>query len=390
MSDLSGVRVVAALNGIELFGHERGNIEVLKALRSLGAEVLVGVNALQQGGAVAHELRRLEFQTFPLPFGPQWSWQFIRKEPWVVFVNVMAVIRCSKRFLEALRRHRATHVHIGSPLVYSYLSLALALSPVPMIYRMGDVPPEDSRVHRLLWRATSRRARFVVANSDFVRRKAIAAGVAEGRIALVYNVAPGASSVAADVADSNGTSRAARTIVYVGALAEHKGPLFLVESLAALRRRYPDLSAELVGGSIWDEAYRAHLVARVRELGLEDAVLLAGHVSDPTPHYQRAAFHVAPSICEEAGPNVVPEAKRAGAPSVVFPSGGLPEMIHHRVDGYICSDRSVDALVEALDWMLADETRLESMREAARADYRARFALDRFRREWSEIYTAHA
>ncbi len=55
---LVGVRVLAALNGLELFGHERGNIEVFKTLRDLGAEVTVGVD-VKSNNHVDVELRRM-------------------------------------------------------------------------------------------------------------------------------------------------------------------------------------------------------------------------------------------------------------------------------------------------------------------------------------------
>ena len=78
---LAGVRVLAALNGLELFGQERENIEVYKTLRGLGAIVCVGVNALEDGGDVGRQLRDLGFATFPLPFSNQWSLEVAEAVP---------------------------------------------------------------------------------------------------------------------------------------------------------------------------------------------------------------------------------------------------------------------------------------------------------------------
>jgi glycosyltransferase involved in cell wall biosynthesis len=80
------------------------------------------------------------------------------------------------------------------------------------------------------------------------------------------------------------------------------------------------------------------------------------------------------------------EAKVAGTPSVVFPSGGLPEMVRHQVDGFICRDKTVDALVEGLRWCLVDHARLQSLGAAARADSVTRFGHVRFAAAWASVY----
>ena len=378
------MRVLAALNGLELFGHERGNIEVFRTLRKLGAEILIGVNARDEGGDVAKELRKSEFQIFSLPFNPQWSIQFVRKHPSMALTNPLAILRCSWRFRNAINRFSPTHIHIGSPLVYSYLSLALAWSRLPMIYRMGDCPPSDSKFNLGIWRMAMSRTTRIVANSGFVRHSAIGAGVPTEKIEIIYGVAPTRTQEAVEwrAEQCDGLER----LVYVGALAEHKGLIPLVEAMAVLLTERPLLRLDIFGGSIWDGAFRSQLSRLIADRGLNERILLHGHVDDPSPHYRRAAVHVAPSMWEEPGANVVLEAKRQGTPSIVFPSGGLPEMVRHKVDGYVCHEKSTAALVEAVRWMLEDKSRLMSMRIAVRADHELRFAEQRFANQWAAVY----
>ncbi|HUJ12919.1 MAG TPA: glycosyltransferase family 4 protein [Thermoanaerobaculia bacterium] len=383
-SDLAGVRVVAALNGLELFGHERGNIEVFKALRREGAEVTVGINARDHGGDVGRELARLGFETFLIPFNPQWSLQFLKKHPRMIVSNPWAVARCSARFRRVLRRRRATHVHLGSPLAYSYVSAALATTSIPLIYRMGDNPPLGSRFNLAIWNMAMRRATRVVAISEFVRRAAIDAGVAGQKIETIYNTAPSRGGEAPAAGDERPVGR----IVYVGAVSEEKGLIPLVEAVAALSRETPQIRLDVVGGSAWDGSFRRHLRERIGELGIADRVVFHGHVDDPAPFFRAASVHVAPSICAEGLGNVVIEAKQQSTPSVVFPSGGLPEMIHHGVDGYICPEPSAGALVEALRWMLAEPVRLTAMGAAARASSESKFGEARFTRQWAVVYGA--
>jgi glycosyltransferase involved in cell wall biosynthesis len=387
-NSLAGVRVLAALNGLELFGHERGNIEVLKTLRHSGAEVVVGVNAREGGGAVTAELTHLRFETFELPFNPQWSLRFLLEHPSLVITNPLAVWRCSRRFRRMIAAFQPTHIHIGSPLVYSYLSFALAAMPIPVVYRMGDCPPVSSRFNLAIWRLAVRRAARVVAVTEFVRQSGIKAGIAERKIETIYNVAPTASREDRESSmTAHGADRACR-LVYVGAVAEHKGLIPLVEAVEALVVSGLPVHLDIVGGSRWDSAFRSRLVQFIAERGVADRIVLHGHVDDPSPFYARADVHLAPSIWDEPIGNVVIEAKREGTPSVVFPSGGLTEMVHHKVDGYICDDRSAGALIEALRWMFDDRSRLDRMRVAARADHDTRFDQVRFGTRWASVYNA--
>jgi glycosyltransferase involved in cell wall biosynthesis len=379
---LVGYRVLAVLNGLELFGHERGNIEVFKVLREMGADVIVGVNVVENGGRVAEYLRNIGFVTFALPFSNHWSRQWLKQHPWSIFEKLKAVIACNWIFHKKLRKFRATHVHLGSPLAYSYLSLALGLSDVPLIYRLGDCPPVDSDFNMRIWQMAMKRANRVVANSEYVRKEALQAGARD--VSIIYNVAPsraeaGRSSVGEARDDSI-------RIVYVGSVAEHKGLVPLFVAFCRLSQDLPMLRLDIVGGSRYDAAFRCRLREMVSSNHLDAKVRLFGYVDDPSGLYERAALHVAPSIWEEPLGNVVLEAKRVGTPSVVFPSGGLPEMVRHGVDGHICVEKSCDALEAGLRWMLADLDRLTKMGAAAKEDSERRFGRDRFVTQWSDIY----
>lgn len=387
MSDLNnhltGCRILAALNGLELFGHERGNIEVFKILREMGAEVMVGVNAAEGGGAVAAHLKELGFATFPLPFSNQWSWQWLKKQPWSVGEKVKAIVQCSWTFHRIEREFRPSHFHLGSSLAYSYLALALHISRTPLIYRMGDCPPTDSQFNLRIWRMAMQRAAHVVSISEYVRKAAMRA--CSTYISVIHSLAPTRKSE--DSADINVSLPDQVTyLVYVGSVAEHKGLIPLAEAFSLLSKDYPSLHLDIIGGSQYDAPFLAKFSQLLRSRGVADRVHLLGQIEDPSRYYRRAAIHVAPSICEEALGNVVLEAKREATPSVVFPSGGLPEMVRHQVDGYVCREKSVDALEEGLRWMLSDADRLLRMGVEAKTDSEIRFGRERFAREWANVY----
>lgn len=384
---LKGSRVLGVISGLELFGHERGNIEAYEALRVSGASVFVGVSD-RADNHVKMELKQRGFKTFDLPLGPQWSKQWLRKEPSLAIRQVAGVVRCSRRFVDAARSFGATHIQLGSILAYSYVSLSLKQLPLPLIYRMGDTPPVGSQFnYRFWWKPAMARVTKVVANSRFTADAAIVAGVSPEKVHVIYNHPPGRWEGEATPPGCLKTFQSEpMSLLYVGSIAEHKGLVPLVNSLALLRGRGLQIRLHLAGESRWDSGFRTCLESIVRKLALQDSVVWHGFVNDPGPLYKMADLHVAPSIWEEPSGNIVVEAKRAGRPSVVFPSGGLPEHIRHLVDGYICKERTAAALASAILWMLDDKERLASMGWAARNDYETRFGWTRFKEEWANVY----
>lgn len=387
-SPLSEVRILGAINGTELFGHERGNIEAYRALRDLGAKVRIGVNAKDDGGAVAALLRQLNFDLFSLPFGAQWSWQWLKAiGPKFAWDQLRFVFSCSRIWKEQAAAFKPTHFMIGSELVYSFLLLALRKCCQPLIWRMGDCPSFDSKFNFRIWKSGMKRATKVVAISEYVKGQAIRGGLPEEKISVIHNLAPDfAAGAAIDEAGPHPSLEADRALLlYVGAVAEHKGLLLLAEAFAKLAPEDPALRLAIVGGSQYDGEFRSRLRSHLAELGISHAVELPGASPNPALWYSKAVVHVAPSICEEALGNVVLEAKRAGAPSVVFPSGGLPEAVRHKIDGYVCEEKSVASLTGAIRWMLSDPARLSTMRRAAMEDSEARFGRARFLRQWGEV-----
>lgn len=380
---LEGLRILTALNGIELFGHERGNIAVFEALRRQGAEVLVGVNDRERND-VAVELGARGFTVFKVRFGSQWSKAFLRESPGYAITNALAVYRSTLDFGRRIRSFRPTHVLLGSPLAFSFLGPALAMSRVPLVFRCGDAP-SDSSIQRLILARTLRRAQVGVAISRFVEEALNNTGRPLPRLEVVYNMAP---------IDDNSPPRRMRgrradsplRFLYVGSIAPHKGVDLLLEAFGQVQARVPGVELHVVGGSRWTRDYEMQLREEVLRSGTSDRVHFHGPAEDVRPAYDRADVHLAPSVRPEALGNVVLEAKSRGRPSIVFASGGLPEMVRHEVDGLVCEESSVSALAAAMRWMADHKTVLPELGRAAREDYDRRFGQERFDREWAAVF----
>jgi glycosyltransferase involved in cell wall biosynthesis len=117
-------------------------------------------------------------------------------------------------------------------------------------------------------------------------------------------------------------------------------------------------------------------------------VRLLGVREDVPTLLAAASVHCLPSRPEQKEGFTVAtlEAKRAGLPSVVTQCGALPEMIQHKVDGWICSDVTPQEVAAGLSYFLEDTNRARLAGEAARASERA-FNHARFSAEWGEVFS---
>ncbi|HTC23020.1 MAG TPA: glycosyltransferase, partial [Gemmatimonadales bacterium] len=82
---------------------------------------------------------------------------------------------------------------------------------------------------------------------------------------------------------------------------------------------------------------------------------------------------------------VVVEAKLAGVPGIVCPTGALPELIEHGEDGWVASEVSAAALAEGLEYFLKDPMRLQRARHAARRSAEG-FSRERFAEAWWAVF----
>jgi glycosyltransferase involved in cell wall biosynthesis len=225
-----------------------------------------------------------------------------------------------------------------------------------------------------------------VAPSRFVRDALLDHEIKPGRICVIPNVVPGRQ--AADEPPSG--SRDPHEVIFVGQIIPGKGAHLLIESIALLAARGVPAKATIVGQMTgWEHptfaGYRAGLISRAEALGMGDRIAFVGYREDVPELMQRAAIHCCPSLASlrEAFGVVVLEAKQARIPSVVFRSGGLPELVRHGVDGWVCETESADALAEGLAYFLQDYDRcaqagLEAFRSLGR------YERARYREKWME------
>ena len=128
-----------------------------------------------------------------------------------------------------------------------------------------------------------------------------------------------------------------------------KGIRYFVEAVSRLVQQHPEMKdttgVAILGG---------HAEEIVSQLALPSYPL--GYVSNPSrivSVYNAADVFVLPSL-EDNLPNTIMEAMACGVPCVGFRVGGIPEMIHHRVNGYVAQECDAADLAQGIRYVLAE------------------------------------
>jgi glycosyltransferase involved in cell wall biosynthesis len=144
-----------------------------------------------------------------------------------------------------------------------------------------------------------------------------------------------------------------------------KGFRYLLEALAQLKHKHPDLRLKVIG----QPGHETGTLERIERLGLSSRVEFTGHVPAETiaRAYANATLAVVPSLYEGFG-FPAGEAMACEVPVVSTRGGALPEVVgEDGTCGLLVPPESADALARAIDELLTQPARRLAMGKAGRA-----------------------
>jgi len=125
---------------------------------------------------------------------------------------------------------------------------------------------------------------------------------------------------------------------------KRKGFSYLIEALKIMKQRNPEISRNF--GLITFGKY-SHVY------NMPVSVYSQAYVKDDNTMakiYQAADVFILPTL-EDNFPNLVLESLACGTPVVAFKTGGITEMIDHKVTGYLAELKNIHDLVSGIKWM---------------------------------------
>lgn len=233
-------------------------------------------------------------------------------------------------------------------------------------------------------RWTLRRAQALTAITEDCRQHALRAGAPSESVHIVFN----GTDLLRFSPDPSGVKPVdprfgPRMVFACRQLFPRKGIRFLIEAVAELRPRFPDIHLVLAG----DGFERPELARLTERLGIAGQVTFLGWVPNATlpPYYRAAAVSVIPSLEEGFG---IPAAEAMGCevPVVATDAGGLPEVVEDQGTGLVVPRGNAAALAAAIGSLLGDPERRVRMGRAGRERALRLFDWDRTAADFEEVY----
>jgi len=241
-------------------------------------------------------------------------------------------------FLGALNAGRRLHrqfafdlidAHYVYPDGFAAILLGKVLRiPVVVSARGTDINVFPSfRLIRPLIRWTLQRANGLIAVSSALKHRMVRLGAPADRIRVIPNGVDVARFEPLDRCEARrslGIPIMGALIVSVGSLVRAKRHEVLIEAVAQLATRIPDLKAYIIG----EGSLRPELEALRRKTHTEERVFLVGQKSNTELYRWFSAADVSCLLSSREGwPNVVMESLACGTPVIATRVGGIPEII---------------------------------------------------------------
>jgi len=290
------------------------------------------------------------------------------------------------RRLLADREVEVLHTHLWGADFWGRIAGRLAATPT-IVTTAHNLDTWKSWYHFAFDRRLARWTTHLVSVSDQVRRFYEEHGVARGRWQVVRNgIDPSSSHPRGRGPELRelGIDDRSPLVGLLGRLVPAKAPERFVEAIAVAREAVPGVRALVIG----EGPLRAAVEARVRQLGLENHVILTG-VRRDVPKLLAGLDVLAFSSLREGLSIAMLEAMSAGVPVVATRVGGTPELIDSDVNGVLVPPNDPEALGRALIDLLTDPSRAEGLGGAGRDRVKAEFSMERMVETYEALYSSN-
>lgn len=162
---------------------------------------------------------------------------------------------------------------------------------------------------------------------------------------------------------------------------KRKGFSYLSKALNKIKTANPELKDKIeliVFGASYSED--------IDSLSLK--TYFAGKLNDEYSlalYYSAVNIFITPSL-EDNLPNTIMESLSCGTPVAAFKTGGIPDMIEHKQNGYLAENKSVDDLAQGICWMLEDKNRVTDLGKNARQKVLVNYTYDIVGNRYLKLY----
>ena len=240
-------------------------------------------------------------------------------------------------------------------------------------------------IHKIdLW--MHRLSARIIAVSDFLRKDLIANGVPEGKIyAVPHGILP--SSVDVSVKEIEAVRRNLnvggnkKIVGIVGRLTPVKNHEFFIRACKEVAAKHPELVVLIVG----DGSLRNHLEALAKDLSISEITIFTGWVDEIYPILHLLDVLVISSLSEGFG-YILLEGMACKRAIVATAISEIPRILEDRKTGLLVPPNNIDALANAMGYLLRNPRKRNEMGELARKEVTKRFGIEREVERTLEVY----
>lgn len=384
-ADLVGARVLVIMPSAPICGMERANLQIMKMMRERGADVLF-VTERTYGGKVQQEVERIGCRWTTASFEKRLH---LTKSLREMAATLYAWGKAAWEIDRIYREYKPTHIYLTNLVYVLYALPTLWRTQRPVVFRQPNppdtnLPRSKQNLSNWIWRyCVMPVCHVIVCNSRYTLSQLEKVGVKTEKARVIYNCVP--ERIYTQASDTSKVNPNHFNVIFIGQVTPGKGVKELFEVALRIVRERTDVDFCFAGDHEWRNPFAKALIQEVRAKKLETRIQFVGEIEDVFGLLSQCDLHVCPSVFAEGFGLVVLEAKSQSVPSVVFPSGGLQETVTHLVDGYLCREKSVQALYEGILYFLDDPAALKVAGKAAKQSLES-FCRERIADEWVSVF----
>lgn len=256
-----------------------------------------------------------------------------------------------RRLLQLIKKHRPSLVHLHSRRgadLFGAIAGRMAHIPVLLTRRV------DNPEHKIVVKAKYTLYQHIITISDGIRNVLLAEGVQADKVTTVHSAVD--SDLYQPVQDRQwflqkfSLAEDSLTLAIVAQLIPRKGHEILLSIMDELCHQFPHLHLLIFGkGPLLSD-----LQKQIAQLSSKNNIHYCGFVDNLYKVLPNVDVLVHPASMEGLGVSLL-QAAACGIPIVAFPSGGIPEIVKHGVNGYLVETGNKKSLQKHLQTLLLEQ-----------------------------------
>lgn len=381
-------RILGIFGNVANAGQERANSDVYKLLAQdarYDLRVLVNDRGFHWYLQPFFEQNSIPFKKIRYPWGISKKSSLFHIVQWAIDIVIN-----NFQFIYNYLKFKPDYIHIGNEYMFKTLVIPLCLCRSKIIFRLGDRPYTNNSYNKFFWKIIAANVDTFVCDTHYIKNLLCQIGRNNSNDIVLYHPAPNRTLSATHFAKKNKSSDKPSIVFgYVGQIKESKGVKLIVQCAEKICTERDDVEFWFAGTIHNNKFYTESIEPIIQAMpnDIRDRIRFLGQIEDIDSYYAKIDVHLAPSIAVEAYGLVLVEAKKNHKPSIIFQSGGMPELICHKKNGFISSSKNMEGLIEGIRYYLERMDAIRLHGENA-FDSLAELGInfDNFKEQWLSIY----